>query len=124
MCRQLTECVIQYEELWEKKNIEFEADLEEKAIIYADESLMELVWNNLLSNAIKFTEDGGKINIKQITKGNKVIVSISDSGCGMRSETLSMKEFNVTGLCITEKHYMVDISNEKKMRISMSQMEG
>lgn len=23
-----------------------------------------------------------------------------------------MKEFNVTGLCIPEKHYMVDISNK------------
>jgi len=28
-----------------------------------------------------------------------------------------MKEFNVTGLCIPERHYMVDISNKLKLII-------
>ena len=30
-----------------------------------------------------------------------------------------MKEFNVTGLCIPERHYMVDISNKLKLIIEM-----
>lgn len=105
VCRQLSECVILFEEVWEQKNIEMEADMEEQAFISADESLMELVWNNLLSNSIKFTKDGGKITIKQISKGDKVVVSVSDTGCGMNEETMKH---------IFDKFYQEDSSHSKE----------
>lgn len=37
--------------MWEEKGIAFEAELDDRVAIRADESLMELVWTNLLSNA-------------------------------------------------------------------------
>lgn len=88
LCEQLCQCAFQLENLWEEKEIEFEAELEERAMIHADESLLELVWINLLTNALKYTERGGAVKIVQTSDKNGVTVSVSDTGCGMRKETM------------------------------------
>ena len=89
VCAQLCDCALRYEDVWAKKDIEFEADIEERSMIEADASLLELVWNNLISNAVKFTEPGGRITLRQTTSGDEIIVSVSDMGCGMNEETLA-----------------------------------
>ena len=88
LCAQLCECAVQFEEVWEKKDLEFEADLEDSAEVYADPGLLELVWTNLLSNAIKFTPEGGTIMLRQWTESDRVCVAVSDTGCGMSPETV------------------------------------
>ena len=65
LCEQLCECVIEFDTVMEKKDIEFEAELEDQAMIEADKDLMALVWNNLLSNAFIFTEPGGSVLLRQ-----------------------------------------------------------
>ncbi len=87
LCRQLADCLLQFESRWEEKNIEPEFDFEERALIFGDESLLELVWNNLMSNALKFTEPGGRVMVRQWTEAGKVMVSFTDTGCGMSEET-------------------------------------
>ncbi len=86
VCEQLCECAVQFEDAWEKKALDFEADLEDCALVYADPGLMELVWTNLLSNAIKFTPEGGTVTLSQRTEQNDVLVSVTDTGCGMTEE--------------------------------------
>lgn len=102
VCRQVCDCVIQFEEVWEEKNIELEVDMEDEAFVKADASLLELVWNNLLSNAMKFTEPGGTVTIGQVTEGNVVKISVSDTGCGMSKESVKR---------IFDKFYQGDTSH-------------
>lgn len=87
LCRQLCQSALLMEDIWEKKNIEFEVDIEDERYITADEGLMELVWSNLLSNALKFTPEGGKVLLRQVLEGDKVKVSVQDTGCGMDEDT-------------------------------------
>lgn len=87
VCRQLCDCALQFEEVWEAKNIEFEVELEEEAFIEADDGLLEIVWNNLLSNAFKFTPNEGRVRILQSTEKDVVRISVIDTGCGIDEET-------------------------------------
>jgi signal transduction histidine kinase len=83
---QLRCCILALEDKFEKKNIEFDADLDE-VTISTDESMMEILWNNLLTNAIKFTDPNGIVKVVLKEEGGKAIVSVSDTGCGMSEET-------------------------------------
>ncbi len=89
VCAQLCDCAVQFEDVWEQKNIEFEADLEDSAVIHADPGLMEIVWTNLLSNAFKFTPEGGTVMLTQRTEETCVRVTVTDNGCGMTPETVT-----------------------------------
>lgn len=102
LCRQLAECIMQFDTSLEEKNIDMDVDIEEKAIITADESLLVIVWNNLISNAIKFTEPGGKIVITETSQNGKIVVTVSDNGCGISKEAKDR---------IFDKFYQADTSH-------------
>lgn len=88
LSEQICECLLVFENVWEKKNIEIETDIENDVYIRTDAELLAVVWNNLFSNAIKFTENGGKIGVSLKSTGNNVEVKISDTGCGMDEKTI------------------------------------
>jgi signal transduction histidine kinase len=69
-----------------KKNIKLDLDtLSKKIMIHADKIRIIEVLDNLLSNAIKFTEKGQVvISIQKIS--NRVVIAISDTGCGINEE--------------------------------------
>ncbi|MCM1113074.1 MAG: HAMP domain-containing histidine kinase [Muribaculum sp.] len=102
VCRQLCESVFLFEDALEEKEIDLKADLEDRAMIEADASLMELVWNNLLSNAVKFTNRGGSIALRQTSDEKFVRISVSDTGCGIARESINR---------IFDKFYQGDTSH-------------
>ncbi len=98
---QLCECLLQYEGVWEKKEIEISTDIAEDVLVSADSELLSLVWNNLFSNAFKFTNEGGKVSLALTADDRYATVKVTDTGCGMTSEV---------GEHIFEKFYQADSS--------------
>jgi signal transduction histidine kinase len=99
---QLCECLLGFEDAWEAKNLKIETDIADDVRIKSDPELLILVWNNLISNAVKFTPEGGTIAVSLKTEGDKVVVSVRDTGCGMSPEV---------GRHIFEKFYQGDTSH-------------
>ncbi len=97
----LSESVVEFETLIEKKNLDLYCDFDDVRI-FSSKSLLEIVWNNLISNAIKFTPDNGKIDISLKQIGKNAEITVSDTGCGMSSEI---------GSKIFEKFYQGDSSH-------------
>jgi signal transduction histidine kinase len=102
---QLCECLVGLEDVWDKKGLEIDADVEENVRVKADPELLTLVWNNLFSNAIKFTDEGGKISLSMKSENSRAVVKISDTGCGISPEV---------GKHMFEKFYQGDTSHASK----------
>lgn len=102
LCEQICECSLQFENIWEQKEIEFEIEVEDRLAVNLDKSLLELVWTNLLSNALKFTPEHGKVLLRQTSSEDAVIVQVADTGCGMNQDTMDH---------IFEKFYQGDTSH-------------
>ena len=105
LSEQLCECMLAFEEVWERKNLDIETDIGEDIFINADAEMLSLVWNNLFSNAVKFTDMNGKISVTLKKENGVAAVSVSDTGCGMSAET---------GGHIFEKFYQGDTSHAAK----------
>ena len=98
---QLCECLLQYENVWEKAEIEIETDIAESVKVKADAELLSHVWNNLFSNAFKFTPAGGTIRVTLTATEHHAVVKVSDTGCGITPEV---------GAHMFEKFYQGDTS--------------
>ncbi len=105
LSEQLCESLLDFEEIWEHKQIELEADIQPQVLICSDPELWSIVWNNLISNALKFTEPGGKISLTLSANSYWATVKISDTGCGISAQT---------GKRIFDKFYQGDTSHSSK----------
>jgi len=83
LSEQICESLLGFEDAWEKKNINIETDIEDDVYVDSSRELLSIVWNNLISNAIKFTDEEGVVKVSLKVEGNKALVSISDTGCGI-----------------------------------------
>lgn len=99
---QLCECLLNFENIWEEKELEIDTDIEENVLVETDAELLTLVWNNLFSNAMKFTEANGSVSLSLRTEGDLAVVRVSDTGCGISPEV---------GRHMFEKFYQGDTSH-------------
>ncbi|MBQ7939053.1 MAG: HAMP domain-containing histidine kinase [Clostridia bacterium] len=102
---QLCECLLQYENVWEKAGIEVETHIAENIRVRADAELLSHVWSNLFSNAFNFTPAGGTVTVSLTATDHHAIVQVSDTGCGMTPEV---------GAHIFEKFYQGDTSHSTR----------
>ncbi|MEI7726586.1 MAG: ATP-binding protein [Bacteroidota bacterium] len=63
------------------------SDLGKIIMDYDPERLLQIV-HNLLSNAIKFTPSGGNVTMKATVSGKILLITVTDTGIGIRSEDL------------------------------------
>ena len=76
---QVRQSILALESKWEKKEIEFDIDLDE--VEYTGfENLLSHVWLNLIDNAVKFSPQNGQIRIRLKQLDGSVTFSIWDNG--------------------------------------------
>lgn len=72
-----------------KKNISLEKDISAaNNEILADDRSLEMILNNLISNAIKYTPEGGSVSVRYFNDGDYGVISVKDTGYGIRKEDL------------------------------------
>lgn len=99
---QLCECLLDFENLWEEKELEIHTDIADGIQVKADKEMVKIVWNNLFSNAIKFTEKGGLLALSLHVEDEMAVVTVRDTGCGISRGT---------GSHIFDKFYQGDTSH-------------
>ena len=89
-----------------EKHIRFETELacNEPLLVSGDPDKIHQVLHNLIDNAVKFSHSDSRILIRTRTHGEKVFVSVKDSGIGIPKESINR---------IWERFYKTDLSRGK-----------
>ena len=74
-------------------------------LVRADQDRILQVFDNLIGNAIKFSPNGGVITLQAQEVGDRVRVSVSDTGIGIPADRLER---------VFERFYQVDGSTTRK----------
>ncbi len=70
------------------KDIELRNEIEIGSFTYSDKNIISTVMRNLVNNAIKFTSPGGKVYVKSVKSENQWVVSVLDTGVGIKPGNL------------------------------------
>lgn len=100
-------CILNLEGKIKNKGLDVRAIFEEKRnYVIADRDRIIQVLTNLLENAIKYSNDNGQIEVTTYTKGEKIYISIFNSG-----ENISKEDLNN----IWDRFYKSDKSRTNKV---------
>lgn len=78
--------------LAQRKNIKFEftSEIHENATMAIDIEKMERVFYNIVSNAFKYTHEGGSIRVTLKNDGDRLVLTIKDTGIGIPAKELPL----------------------------------
>ncbi len=112
---QILQILLQQENVWNTKNIEFDLDIDE-ITYHGAEMMLYHAWGNLISNAVKYSGDGGKIEVSLKRKRGEIVFTIRDHGIGITKENLPH---------IFEKFYQADNSRKSEgSGLGLAQVRG
>jgi len=86
LCELVSQCIEASQPLSIQKDVDIHLSCYEKIQLKADEQELAIVVNNLISNALKYNKQGGRVDVNLIQDQNKVILSVEDTGIGMKPE--------------------------------------
>ena len=101
---QIRQSIVALEPAWEKKELEFDVNLERVEYV-GNEAMMRHVWDNLISNAIKFSPMGGLIRMHLQQYADGLVFSVSDMGPGLTEDAQKH---------IFDKFYQADRSHKEE----------
>lgn len=81
------ELVILFQPLCQQQQLTLRTDsIAPELYVWADGKLLNRILSNLLSNALKYTPVGGSIGIYVKAEGNKLKITVSDTGIGISAQ--------------------------------------
>lgn len=95
-----------FESAAEGRGIQLRVSAPAELTAEADPDMLERVFINLLSNALKFTPDGGRIDVELKLSGERLILSVADSGPGVRADQREaiFERFRQADGSVTRRH--------------------
>lgn len=101
---QIRQSVVALEPLWEKKETEFDVELQDIEYL-GSEGLFCHVWNNLIGNAIKFGPQRSFVRLRLFEEKENICFTVEDNGIGLSEEALKH---------IFDKFYQADSSHKQE----------
>ena len=101
---QIRGSIVALEEAWEKKEIDFDVELERLNYL-GNEPMLRHVWDNLIGNAIKFSPQGGQISLRLSRQDGIILFTVEDQGPGIPEHAKKR---------IFDKFYQTDSSHKQE----------
>lgn len=87
---ELGDAVLIYSDKARRENISIIYDEPEMLpFVFGDKNRIRQVFINIIDNAVKYSSSGDTVTIKARSKDNKIIVTVVDTGCGIKESDLA-----------------------------------
>jgi signal transduction histidine kinase len=79
-----------FKDVAKQKQIDLQMNISGNLMVFADENHIRAVIRNLINNALKFTPNNGQVSISGKFKNNYVVLQITDTGIGIKTDEMQL----------------------------------